>query len=337
MKQSWKRVLMLLPAAVLIFSLTACEDDATEPSLTDFEVVNQAIVTWLGGSPAAAIAPSTVYDDLVGAGTYSILSVRAESIYDIGHIEGATRAGWNEVYTSAVTSSLSTSATIVVYCYTGHTGGIAAATLGIMGFDTENLKWGMMNWTDDPTVLGTTAFSASYLSGTDGLETTANALGTTEYSYPDLEVSTSDDATVIVRAAAERFLNGAAGSSLITSAEAVFGLINDGDATNDPVIISVRSSTDYATGHVPGAINIAKTDLTDLEVLNKLDPTKDIVVYCYTGHSAGQATVILNMLGYNARNMKYGMMGWNTDGNPAGASYLFTAAPGYPTVATGGN
>ena len=337
MKQYWKSVLRLLPAVVLMLSLTACEDDVTEPSLTDFEVVNQAIVTWLGGSPAPAIAPSTVYDDLVGSGNYSILSVRAESAYDIGHIEGATRVGWNEVYSSAVTSTLSTSATIVVYCYTGHTGGIAAATLGIMGFDTENLKWGMMNWTDEATVLGTTAFSSSYLSGTDGLETTANALGTTEFNYPDLEVSTSDDATVIVQKAAERFLIGAAGSALITSAEAVFGLINDGDTTNDPIIISVRSATDYAAGHVPGAINLAKTDLTDLEVLNKLDPSKDIVVYCYTGHTAGQATVILNMLGYNARNLKFGMMGWNTDGNPEGAAYIFTAAPGYPTVATGGN
>jgi rhodanese-related sulfurtransferase len=337
MKYNWKRALVLLPAAVLMFSLSACEDDATEPSLTDFEVVRQAIATWLGGSPAPAIAPSTVYDDVTGDQNYYILSVRAESAYDIGHIAGAARMNWNECYTSANTATLPTDQTVVVYCYTGHSGGIAAATLGIMGFDTENLKWGMMNWSDDPDVVGVSIWDAEdTLGGT--LETLANSLGTTEFDYPDIEVSTSDDVATIVRAAAERWLSGAAGSDMFISASALQEELSDGDTSDDPIIISVRSASDYSTlGHVPGAINIARDDLTNLDTLNKLDPDKDIVVYCYTGHSAGQATVILNMLGYNAKNMLFGMMGWNTAGNGDNASFLFSGAPGYTTATTGGN
>lgn len=332
MKQSWKRVLMLLPAAVLIFSLTACEDDPTEPSLTDFEVVRLALVDWLAGSPASTIAPSVVYDDVVGPNSYYILSVRAESVYDLGHIEGAARHNWNDIHNA---TGLPTDQKIVLYCYTGHTGGIATAALGVMGYDTDNLKWGMMNWTDDATVLGTSFWTAEdALGGT--LETTVNPIGTTTYDYPDLEVSTSDDSDVIVKAAIDRYLGGAAGSALITSAQAVFDNLNDGNSANDPIIISIRSADHYGTlGHVPGAINITKTDLTDLTVLNKLDPSRDIVVYCYTGHSQAQALTILNILGYNAKMMKFGMMGWSTDGNPASA--LFTGSPGYPTVATGGN
>ena len=56
-------------------------------------------------------------------------------------------------------------------------------------------------------------------------------------------------------------------------------------------------------GHIEGAINIALKDIAKVENLQKLDPTKQIVVYCYTGRTGSQATAILNALGYNATNL----------------------------------
>ena len=48
------------------------------------------------------------------------------------------------------------------------------------------------------------------------------------------------------------------------------------------------------------------------------------------------ATVLLNTLGYKAKNMKFGMMGWTTDSGVLNTT-PFSGAPGYPTVANGGN
>ena len=50
-------------------------------------------------------------------------------------------------------------AEVVVYCYTGHTGGIATTVLNMLGYDAVNLKWGMCSWTSDTDVLATTCFS----------------------------------------------------------------------------------------------------------------------------------------------------------------------------------
>jgi rhodanese-related sulfurtransferase len=335
MKSRYLRKLALLPALALVVALAACSSSSGS-SKTDFEVVQEAVQTWLasgtaGAVPAAAIAPVTVYDDLqLATPTYYVLSVRSQAHYELGHIPGAHRIDWRNVSQTANLATLPTDQKIVVYCYTGHTGGLAAAALGILGFDTVNLKWGMMNWSDDPTVVATTVWDASQCLDAD-TETTAHTLGTTVYDLPDLEVSSSSDEATIVQAAAARWLEDATWTPII-AAQAVFDELNDGDSTDDPIIISVRSAAHYATGHVPGAINIALADLADTEVLNKLDPEKDIVVYCYTGHTGGQATVVLNMLGYKAKNMKFGMMAWTSVAGVLNTT-PFSAAPGYATTA----
>jgi len=85
-------------------------------------------------------------------------------------------------------------------------------------------------------------------------------------------------------------------------------MINSGDA---PFIISCRSAEDYANGHIPGAVNIGIGSIADN--LDKLPPDETIVVYCYTGHTAAQVTALLNMLGYDAKSLKFGMCSWSSD------------------------
>jgi len=54
-------------------------------------------------------------------------------------------------------------------------------------------------------------------------------------------------------------------------------------------------------------------DLFKPETLAKLPPDKQIVIYCYTGHTGGMASFMLTNLGYNAVDLKYGIMGWTKD------------------------
>ena len=57
---------------------------------------------------------------------------------------------------------------IVVYCYTDHTGQVAATVLALMGYDVQNVKFGMMGWTGDLDVPAATPFAAA-----DGYPTVA--------------------------------------------------------------------------------------------------------------------------------------------------------------------
>ena len=93
------------------------------------------------------------------------------------------------------------------------------------------------------------------------------------------------------------------------------GMLNDGDESNDPYIISVRSAEDYAKGHIPGAVNYDPKTMFTPEVLATIPTDKPIVVYCYTGQTASQVVSSLNLLGYDASNLVHGMSMWSSDPN----------------------
>lgn len=86
--------------------------------------------------------------------------------------------------------------------------------------------------------------------------------------------------------------------------------LNDGDTSNDPFLLDLRSAEDYALGHIPGAVNIGAKVLFTAENLAKLPADKQIVAVCYTGQTSSQVVSVLNMLGYNATNLKFGMPAW---------------------------
>ena len=90
------------------------------------------------------------------------------------------------------------------------------------------------------------------------------------------------------------------GVSYYIDAEELHDLISDDDITNDPFILSIRKAEHYALGHIPGAINIPLNKMFTEENLSQLPKDRQIVVYCYTGHTASQATALLNVNGSNA-------------------------------------
>ena len=119
-----------------------------------------------------------------------------------------------------------------------------------------------------------------------------------------------------MRKASDTYLS--SGESPNITAQDLFSLLNDGDAANDPFVLSVRSPEQYAKGHIASAINFYWREAAKKENLDKLPKDRQIVVYCYTGHTASQVTSLLNILGYDAINLKFGMTSWtrNTDVAP---------------------
>ncbi len=95
--------------------------------------------------------------------------------------------------------------------------------------------------------------------------------------------------------------------------------LEDGNAANDPQLVSVRATNHYALGHIPGAINIPYQKVADVANFTKfVDPSHPIIAYCYTGHTGGIATMALGILGYDVRNLLYGVNGWNQGAPGAG-------------------
>ncbi len=96
----------------------------------------------------------------------------------------------------------------------------------------------------------------------------------------------------------------------ITTASDVYTKMTDADATNDYYIMDIRDAADYNAGHVEGAVNVA---LADVVTAAENAAGKTIVVFCYSGQSAGHAVVALRLSGYpDAKVSKFGMCAWNS-------------------------
>lgn len=76
-------------------------------------------------------------------------------------------------------------------------------------------------------------------------------------------------------------------------------------------IIDFRGEDHYNNGHIEGAVNWSIKDLIDN--LDQIPATAQVVCVCYTGQTASQASAALNLLGYDAWNLKFGMCGWTSD------------------------
>jgi rhodanese-related sulfurtransferase len=261
------------------------------------EASAEAAFAYLSADGAKLIAPDDVFTNLNDGDETNdpfIISVRAEEDYAKGHLPGAVWASPKELFTPETLAKLPTDRPIVVYCYTGQTAGQVVGALNMLGYDAASMTYGMSGWTDDPDV---------YVRRFDP--------ETTPKDYPtEAGASLAAMAGDGVMAVATGYFG--AGQKNIT-ADDLFENLNDGDESNDPYVISVRKPEDYAAGHIPGAINIAPGDIFSPDVLADLPKDQQIVVYCYTGQTASQVTSALNMAGYDAYNLVFGMSGWSSD------------------------
>lgn len=79
------------------------------------------------------------------------------------------------------------------------------------------------------------------------------------------------------------------------------------------MLIDVREPAEFATGHLPGAINIPRGVL-EFQVESHpalAGPPRPIVLYCRSGGRAALAALSLSMLGFDGvRSLTGGIMGW---------------------------
>lgn len=85
--------------------------------------------------------------------------------------------------------------------------------------------------------------------------------------------------------------------------------------TQKALLIDVRQPAEYASGHIPQAINIPLQTLT--ENLAQIPQDRPVIFYCTTGYRTAIAVMTLQMLGYaNVRGFPPSFQGWKAAGEP---------------------
>ena len=71
------------------------------------------------------------------------------------------------------------------------------------------------------------------------------------------------------------------------------------NCTPDAIVLDVRTTEEYAEGHIPGSVNLPLDRISSI----KYDKSHPLFVYCYSGARSGQACAWLNRQGYTATNI----------------------------------
>ncbi|MFT6821048.1 MAG: rhodanese-related sulfurtransferase [Myxococcota bacterium] len=85
-------------------------------------------------------------------------------------------------------------------------------------------------------------------------------------------------------------------------------------AVADRVLIDVRTPSEFATGHAPGAVNAPLSSLQD--GLAQIPADAELYIICQSGGRSTRATALLASNGIAAHNVTGGMSAWLTAGLP---------------------
>ncbi|ETA82143.1 rhodanese-like domain-containing protein [Youngiibacter fragilis] len=95
-------------------------------------------------------------------------------------------------------------------------------------------------------------------------------------------------------------------------------------ASEEMTIIDIRRPEDYEKGNIIGAINMPFGPAI-AEGLKRIPEGKPVFVYCYSGQTAGQAVLTMNIAGIYARSVN---LGWDLGiGRVEGYEELVTTEP----------
>jgi rhodanese-related sulfurtransferase len=293
-------ILAIVPALVL----TSCKKDNDETTfdaqkaLTKHLTANNLdINTIIGGFVMGAPADGNVSAKYV-------IDIRTADEFASGHIADAHRIDLKDILTEAAKADKP----ILVVCKSGQTATHAVALLRLSGFaDAVALKWGMSGWNSTLDIW--TSNIGSIAEGSANWTTDAAPANLT-YESPKFSSADTIPANILKARVAAVLEEG-------------FKSVTPADVLANPANFFVNNyfnETDYAGfGHVKGAYRINPLLVGEGQV-NYLDPSKEVVTYCYTGQTSGAITAYLRVIGYNAKSIMWGMNKFNNASTAWGES-----------------
>ena len=282
----------------------------------------------------------SVADVMSAPDDYYIVNYWPENHYlEMGHIDGAHQyTPKSSLSSTADLATLPTDRPIVVYCYSGQHGSQVAAWLKILGYDARDLLYGANALMHDTMVAGKWPGAENGPAGFD-------------YAGQAAPIDEFDTLITYLEGEGGDYLNTAAPKIIGASDVMAEGLDNwtildmrtgdkYGPDTTGTWTMEPNGVADFDDGHIAGATMVGLPDIMAYAEAN-LSMGEKVLVACYTGHNAGHAVAILNLLGYDAYSLKFGMSSWNADfdlwSNKVSSNYsdmfVSNADPGKPAPA----
>jgi len=262
------------------------------------------------------IMAEEVYEKIVKGGdkSYFLVSLQSPDGFAKGHVPGAINIPFQTIADKQVLKLLPKNRKIVLTCDDGHRSMAASLYLNQLGYDSTAMPMGLSHWNASASGIESPyVSSAAYPVSTDSITATANN------KVPVIRSKGKNHREVVVDRTKTVL---STGRSLFIDRSEIYEKVVKG-SDNNYFLVSIQRPEDYAKGHVPGAINIPFNELSKIESLGKLPADKKIVVICYIGHMAGAASLLLNQLGYEAYDLRFGTLGWNDTTEGLGQSKEF--------------
>ena len=87
------------------------------------------------------------------------------------------------------------------------------------------------------------------------------------------------------------------------------------EAGSAPVVIDVRTAEEYASGHIPGALNVPYDEVA--ERIGEIDAPHGVALYCMVGPRARKGETALQAVGYErVFHLEGGLAAWKQAGLP---------------------
>jgi rhodanese-related sulfurtransferase len=241
---------------------------------------------WIVGAPPLADVQTFIND-------YFIIDIRSANHYATGHIEGAVNSTLGDILTTAASATKP----ILVVCYTGQSAGHAVVALRLSGYsDAKVLKFGMSGWNSNFSTPWEDAIGDMAIGHTNWVTTATEPVST----FGDPDISGSGDAATLLADRVELMLNNG------------FKGVSNTNVLNTPGDYFINNYWAQADvdqyGHIAGSYRINPLTLSVGEISN-LDPSKEVVTYCWTGQTSSMITAYLNVIGFNAVSLKFGANG----------------------------
>lgn len=325
------RTLVPVALAVGLAMFTGCSKDDDDNPTGPEEPGLQSEMADLGDAyltdGTKNITAEALFADITNSVNLFIIDFRsADHFANLGHIENAHN--WTVGALADSLSLIPAGAKVVCVCYSGQNASWATSFLRMKGYNAFNLKWGMCGWTADVNI--NLNKWGGIVPNMQTLETESHPL-TQEYDFPELVCNAADAGEAITEECNQTF---DAGLKYI-SANDLYANLNDGNVDNDPFLLCYWVETPYNLGHIPGSYRFEPGTLGYEENLKYLPPNRQIVVYCYTGQTSAQVCTYLNMLGYNAYSMQFGMNAVTNRTDILGANIYSAPTTNYPVVLGG--
>lgn len=305
-----KKLLNVILLAVVLpaFVLTGCKDDdnpqpqekGTFKTLSQYLTDNGMDLPDLLTTPTNwIIAPELMSKrgGIVDPNDYSIpdyfvLDIRGEDDFNNGHIKGSMNVALGDIVAKA--NELGHDKPILVVCYTGQTAARAVMALRLSGFsDAQVMKFGMSYW--NPEFDKWTSHVSDQADGNSNWVTDASG-NLPSNDYPDWESNTTEGKALL----AER-VNAMLSMDWTVQSDVVL---------NDPAgykIYNFWTDEDYTTlGHYKGAYQYKPISIAG-DIVKALPQSDECLIYCFTGQTSSFITAWLQVLGYKAKSILFGV------------------------------